>query len=99
MPIDRVPASTFDDAALADLFNRGYSGYVAPVSLNAEQLAAMIALQDLERADSAVIRVDGAPAAFAFLGVRGRRGWIGGMGVAPEFRGRGLGRVAMEAVL
>jgi Acetyltransferase (GNAT) family len=33
------------------------------------------------------------------LGVRGTRGWIGGMGVVAAARGRGLGRAAMDAVL
>ena len=59
----------------------------------------MMTLQDLVREDSSVLRVNGDLAAFALLGVRGRRGWIGGMGVAPEHRGQGLGRLAMEAAL
>lgn len=33
------------------------------------------------------------------LGVRGDRGWIGGMGVVPERRRQGIGRALMEAVL
>src|SRR5205085_1520052 len=33
------------------------------------------------------------------LGVRGDRGWIGGLGVVPAARRRGLGRALMEAVL
>lgn len=33
------------------------------------------------------------------LGVRGDRGWIGGVGVVPEWRRRGIGRALMEAVL
>lgn len=33
------------------------------------------------------------------LGVRGERGWIGGLGVVPEKRRQGLGRRLMDAVL
>lgn len=33
------------------------------------------------------------------LGVRGERGWIGGVGVVPEQRRQGIGRALMEAVL
>lgn len=33
------------------------------------------------------------------LGVRGGRGWIGGVGVVPEKRRQGIGRALMEAVL
>ena len=33
------------------------------------------------------------------LGVRGERGWIGGLGVVPEQRRKGIGRALMESVL
>jgi hypothetical protein len=33
------------------------------------------------------------------LGVRGRSGWVGGLGVVPAARRRGVGRALMEAVL
>jgi hypothetical protein len=32
------------------------------------------------------------------LGVRGTRGWIGGLGIVPEARRQGLGRTLMDAV-
>jgi hypothetical protein len=36
---------------------------------------------------------------FAFLGIRGRRGWIGGTGVVPAARRQGVGDAVMRAVL
>jgi GNAT superfamily N-acetyltransferase len=42
---------------------------------------------------------DGRTVAYALLAVRDARGWIGGMGVVPEARGRGLGRTMMAAVI
>ena len=97
--LDFVPASSLETPALADLFNRGYSGYFTPVSLTAEAFAAMQVAHDVDLARSRVARVDGVPAGLVLLAMRGRHGWIGGMGVAPEARGRGLGRELMRAAL
>jgi predicted GNAT superfamily acetyltransferase len=43
--------------------------------------------------------LDGREAGIALLARRERRGWIGGMGAAPEARGRGLGRALMAAAI
>jgi GNAT superfamily N-acetyltransferase len=94
-----VPADTLDIAALADLFNRGYSGYFTPVSLTGEAFAAMQAAHDVDLSRSSVVRLEGVPAGIVLLARRGRRGWIGGMGVTPEARGRGLGRELMRVAL
>src|SRR5678816_1754646 len=52
---------------------------------------------DVDVGASPVADVDGDPAAFALLALRGDEGWIGGMGVVPEARRRGLGSAVMEA--
>src|SRR5215207_2407480 len=59
----------------------------------------MVEASDLELGSSPLAALDGAPAGFALLGVRGADGWIGGMGVVPEARRRGLGRALMEAAV
>ena len=97
--LEVVPASRFSSVQLAALFTRGYEGYFTPVSIDASEFEHMALGGDFDLGASRVVRLDGAPVAFAFLGVRGTRGWIGGMGVAAEARGRGLGRRVMEAVL
>lgn len=94
-----APASRLPRAALVDLFNRGYSGYFVPVHLTEEMLAGMAASWDIDFDGSRVALRDGTPLAFTLLAIRGRRGWISGMGVPPEGRGAGLGRLTMEAVL
>ena len=94
-----VSAERLAPAGLAELFNRGYEGYFVPARLTEEAFLAMVRSQDV-RLDSSCVILDGAnPVAFAMLAVRGRAGWIGGMGVVTAARGRGLGRAAMHAVL
>lgn len=104
-----VPASTHSMAELAELFNRGYTGYSVPIMLTADSFSQFARACDLDLDASRVLATDDGPAAFAMLAIRDdhrawrghrpSRGWIGGMGVAPEARGQGLGRMAMDAVL
>jgi ribosomal protein S18 acetylase RimI-like enzyme len=92
-------ASHHSDATLAALFNRGYAGYYAPVTLDAAAFRGMVDANQIDLDASYVGTRGEEPVAFAMLGIRGQRGWIGGMGVVPEARGHGFGRAAMEAAL
>lgn len=97
--IEFAPAAERSSADLAALFTRGYDGYFTPVTLNAAEFENMVRASDLDLAASRLVLVDGVPVAFALLGVRGAHGWVGGMGVVPEWRGRGLGRRIMERLI
>ena len=59
----------------------------------------MVRRFDLDLAASRVARAGGEPVGIALLGLRGDRGWIGGMGVVPGARREGLGRRLMAAVI
>jgi ribosomal protein S18 acetylase RimI-like enzyme len=89
---DALPAE-----ALLELFNRAFSDYVIPMRLDLAALTTRNADLDVDLRASPVADVDGEPAAFALLALRGEEGWIGGMGVVPEARRRGLGCAVMEA--
>jgi GNAT superfamily N-acetyltransferase len=93
------PAIRHSDGALATLFTHGYAGYYTPVTLDAAAFRAMVTPGDLDLDASRVGTLAEEPVAFALLGVRGTRGWIGGMGVVSAARGQGYGRAAMEAVI
>jgi GNAT superfamily N-acetyltransferase len=94
-----APASTLDDERLAALFTGVYSGYWHPIEVDAERLRRMVATYDLDL-DASVVALDGDdPVGVAVLGVRGDRGWVGGMGVLPERRGSGLGRLVTLGLL
>jgi ribosomal protein S18 acetylase RimI-like enzyme len=90
-----VPADSFSDAELADLFTRGYEGYYVPVQVDDAALRFMIESWDIDLSRSRVAEGLG----LCNLGVRGDRGWIGGIAVLPAARRQGIGRSLLEAVL
>jgi len=92
------PASRHSDEALAALFTAGYAGYYTSITLDAAAFRVMANAGDIDLGASRVGTLADEPVAFAMLGVRGTRGWIGGMGVVRAARGKGYGRAAMEAV-
>ncbi len=93
------PATSLATDDLAVLFSRCYEGYFVPVAVDRAALERMIRASSLDLDASRVRFEDGRPTGLAMLGRRGARGWIGGMGMIPERRGRGGGRALMEAVL
>lgn len=95
-----VPASMLSLAGLTAALDRAFEGYFVPLKHTAESLGAMIATTDIS-VDSSIVALDpdGAAAGVALLGIRGTRGWIGGMGLAPAWRGRGHAMPLMRAVL
>jgi ribosomal protein S18 acetylase RimI-like enzyme len=90
-----VPWDQFSLAELADLFNRGYEGYFVPMHVDEPTLKYMAEAWDIDPARSRVAPGEG----LCNLAIRGDRGWIGGIGVVPEARRKGVGRALMEAVL
>ena len=93
----RATLADLSDAEVATAFNTVYSGYVLPFAVDAGWARDHLRVNDIDPAASPVRRDDaGNVAALAALGVRGEEGWIGGFGLAPDLRGRGLGRALMD---
>jgi len=90
-----IPASQLSVAELAELFTAGYEGYFVSVHVDEAAMAHFIDAWDLDLERSRVEPGEGV----ALLGVRGDRGWVGGLGVVPSARRKGLGRALMEAIL
>jgi GNAT superfamily N-acetyltransferase len=93
------PASALTLEGLADLFSAAYEGYVVPVHFDAEGVARMVAMNDLDLDGGRVAFHEEAPVGLCMLGVRGDEGWIGGMGVVAEHRREGIGEALMRGVL
>jgi GNAT superfamily N-acetyltransferase len=90
-----LPAATRPLSDLAGLLTAGYEGYPVPMHVDEATLRLIAELWDIDLRRSLVAPNEG----IALLGVRGDRGWVGGLGVVPASRGRGLGRRLMEALL
>ena len=88
--MEYIEASRFTTAELARLWNQGYEGYFVPITFSETQMEAHLRCGDIDLGRSLVLVDGGTPAGFSYLGVRGNRGWIGGFGIAPSHRGRGL---------
>lgn len=94
-----VAADGWPDEELAQLFTAGYEGYFTPMHVDAPTFRFMVDAWDIDLAKSRVALDGDEPVGIANLGVRDDRGWIGGIGVVPQARRRGVGRFLMEALL
>ncbi|HWI61446.1 MAG TPA: N-acetyltransferase [Symbiobacteriaceae bacterium] len=83
-------ADKFSLAELTRFWNLGYTGYFIAIEFTEAMLSGWIKNGDFDLSRS-IVAMDGENCmGFSLLGVRGHRGWIGGFGVAPDYRGRGL---------
>ena len=93
-PVSEVPA---DDFVLA--LNAAYADYYVPIRLTRQSFADLVACESVRLEFSAAALYHRQIVGMGLLAVRGRRGWIGGMGVVPEFRRRGIARRIMLYLL
>jgi predicted GNAT family N-acyltransferase len=70
-----------------------------PLHVDEAAFATMVDAWDIDLARSRVALRDDELVGIVNLGVRGDRGWIGGLGVVPAERRNGIGRGLMEGVL
>lgn len=87
-------------ADLAAAFNLVYTDYVIPFSMSEAAMRQHVAAHAIARDRSLLWRDDaGAIIGLGVLAVRGERGWVGGFGLAPNWRGRGLSGTLISALL
>lgn len=99
MPVVYVPAAQIDLTALTAAFNSAYNDYFIPMRLTRDQLERSYDQTSVDYAASRVALDGERIVGFGFLGVRARRGWVGGVGVIPSHRGRGIARQVMADLL
>jgi ribosomal protein S18 acetylase RimI-like enzyme len=93
------PSTELTRPELAELFTAAYEGYYLPFQVDEARLAHMVDAFDLDLDRSLVAWEDGKPVGLANLGVRGERTWLGGVGVIPSARRRGIGEQLTQALL
>jgi len=99
--LSRLDRYTFREAT--ELWNKGFEGYFNPMYRTLGRHLDYLAATGISPELSIVAVVDGQPAGFVLTALRtieGRKtAWNGGTGIAPEYRGMGVGKVMMnEAV-
>jgi ribosomal protein S18 acetylase RimI-like enzyme len=86
-------ASAFTLAELTRFWNQGYTGYFVPTTFPEVMLDRWFKQGAMDLDNSLIMRHQEQIVGFSFLGRRGERGWIGGFGIAPDFRGKGFSSV------
>ena len=85
-----TPAAALPLAQLAELINDTYQDYPIEVWFNMERLGRMCDHEDVDLERSVVAWVDDLPVGLALLSIRGRDGWVSGVGVRQAWRRRGI---------
>lgn len=95
-----IPAANLDIPELTATFNRAYEGYYVPITLTEQQIEQYILTDSIDLAASQVAQIEqGESVGVCLLAINGQRGWVGGMGVATDYRRQGIGRQLMTAIL
>jgi GNAT superfamily N-acetyltransferase len=79
--------------------NAAYADYFVPLHVDAEQLARMDLIYDVDPDASVVAEAGGRLVGMALLSRRGDRGWISGVGTVPSARRQGIARQMMHALI
>ena len=95
-----IPANAVSWDMLAHILSRGYADYPEPASVTSLQLRQMVAAWDIDLSGSAVALREGEGlVGIGLLALRGRRAWISGLAVVPEWRHRGVGRAILNRLI
>lgn len=100
MKIKKLSQCTLEVALAA--WNKGFEGYMVPVTMSVQAFVNRMANEDLLPDKSVVGFMQGEPSGIIMTGIREIGGkkiaWNGGTGIAPAYRGKGLSAAMMEEV-
>jgi ribosomal protein S18 acetylase RimI-like enzyme len=99
MAVSLRPSSEFGLGKLAEVFTAAYEGYFVPFKVDEAAMRFMVDAFALDLASSFVALDDDEPIGLANLGVRDERTWLGGVGVVPSQRRKGVGEQLTRALI
>src|SRR5919107_4163747 len=97
--ISRRPVAECTAAQVADALTRSFEGYVVPVEVSARGYELRFRPENVDPFTSYVYFRETRPVAVVLVARRGWTSRIAAMAVAPEARGKGLGKHIMQAVI
>ncbi len=87
-------ALAYTQPQLAEMHTVSFTDYFFPATMSAETSAWFWRVYQIDSASCVVMHdEDGAFVGMARMGLRGTRGWCGGFGIAPDFRGTGASKL------
>lgn len=87
-------ALSYNMEQLAEMHNLSFSGYFVPLNMTAAQVADFWRVNQIDATRCVVMHdSNGAYVGMARMGTRGGRGWCGGFGIVPAFRGSGASKL------
>ena len=89
-------AAKCSSEAFVSALNAAYADYFIPLHLTPSSLESLIRRESIDFQASRVALDGERIVGMGLLGRRGSRGWIGGVGVIPEYRRRGIARRIMQ---
>lgn len=93
------PASSASYEDRAACMNAAYSDYYVPLHVDADQVARMDLIYDVDLDASVVAESRGRLVGMALLSRRGDRGWISAVGTVPAARRQGIARQMVQALI
>lgn len=85
---------------MSEMHNASFSGYFMPSLMTPEMTADFWRSNGIDARRSVVMHDEtGTFVGLARVGARGKRGWCGGFGIVPEFRGSGASRLLAEQMI
>lgn len=92
-------ATPYSLPELALLFGRCFEGYFVPVGTDMAALAARNAAEQVNMHDSLIAYADGEAVGIALMARRGTESRVAAMGIATDWRGKGVGKVLLAEVV
>ncbi len=89
----------FSMAQLGEMDNQSFREYYFPVENTPGSMARYCQQNNADLGGTVVMHEGDTFVGMSMLATRGRRGWVGGFGIVPEYRGKGAGKAMMARTL